>query len=81
MLAPLLQGMIWSLALHGWRHWNRSAKLSGNTVGARVRRWWYKTNNWPLKDSLRKLGRDRKFAGKVEDVGFQIDSSIWGFNY
>ena len=65
-MAPLLQGIIWSLALHGWRYWNRSAQLSGSSVGAKVRRWWYKTNNWSIKDKL----EDTKLAADMGDVSW-----------
>jgi hypothetical protein len=68
VLLPLIQGMVWSLALHGWRYWNRSAQLSGNTVGAKIRRWWYKTNNWKLPESLKNIGGDKKLAADVGDV-------------
>lgn len=30
---PLMQGTLWSLALHGWRYWNRNASFSGKTLG------------------------------------------------
>ncbi|TVY26141.1 Uncharacterized protein LHYA1_G004000 [Lachnellula hyalina] len=66
VLLPLIQGTVWSLALHGWRFWNRSAKLSGQGVGARVRRWWYKTNNWQMPKSLKSFGNDKKLAADVE---------------
>lgn len=42
------QGLIWTLALSGWRHLNRSSKFSGRGVGARLRRWWWGVNNWKL---------------------------------
>ncbi|KAI9791965.1 MAG: hypothetical protein M1816_003234 [Peltula sp. TS41687] len=45
---PLLQGTLWTLALQGWRHWNRSANYSGRSVGSRIRRWWYGVNNWKI---------------------------------
>lgn len=48
IIFPFLQGTIWTLALIGWRHWNRSASLSGQTLGSRIRRWWYGVNNWRL---------------------------------
>jgi hypothetical protein len=70
-MVPLLQGMIWTLVLHGWRHWNRTAELRGNTVGARIRRWWYKTNNWPLANSLGSIGKDRKIARDLGEVSFR----------
>ncbi|KAM3512507.1 hypothetical protein MY11210_003850 [Beauveria gryllotalpidicola] len=46
VIMPLAQGIIYNLLLCGWQEWNRNAKIHGNTVGARVRRWWYGVNNW-----------------------------------
>jgi hypothetical protein len=60
--------MVWSLALHGWKYWNRSAQLSGESIGARMRRWWYKTNNWKLPGGLSGLGKDKKLAKDMGDV-------------
>jgi len=71
---PLMQGMIWSLALHGWRYWNRSTKLSGTTTGARIRRWWYAVNDWPVKDNLKDIGNDTKLADNMGDY-YQNQSS------
>ncbi|KAK2589518.1 hypothetical protein QQS21_012802 [Conoideocrella luteorostrata] len=48
VMMPLAQGVLYNLILCGWQHWNRSAKLHGNTAGSRVRRWWYGVNNWTL---------------------------------
>ncbi|CAJ2506933.1 Uu.00g081190.m01.CDS01 [Anthostomella pinea] len=48
MMMPLVQGVLYNLAICGWQHWNKNAQLSGNTAGARIRRWWYGVNNWPL---------------------------------
>ena len=73
---PLLQGTVWSLAIHGWRHWNRTAQFSGNSVGARVRRWWYETNNWPLKS--KDTVRDAKLAHDVGDVS--SSHHMWDFS-
>ncbi|KAJ6146849.1 hypothetical protein N7497_008831 [Penicillium chrysogenum] len=66
VLLPLIQGTVWTLALSGWRFWNRNASVSGHTLGSRVRRWWYEVNNWHLPQ----LGsaRDPKVASQVEDV-------------
>ena len=33
VLLPLIQGTLWTLALHGWAHWNRTASFNGTTVG------------------------------------------------
>lgn len=38
---PLVQGVAWSLIVAGWRHWNKAAQFSGQSVGARIRRWWW----------------------------------------
>jgi hypothetical protein len=48
VMMPLAQGVLYNLFLCGWQHWNRSARVHGNTIGARVRRWWYGVNDWPL---------------------------------
>ncbi|KAL4870503.1 hypothetical protein BDV12DRAFT_165732 [Aspergillus spectabilis] len=65
VLLPLVQGTLWTLALSGWRFWNRSASLSGQTLGSRVRRWWYEVNNWKLSPPVPK---DPKVtAAQVED--------------
>ncbi|KAI0393651.1 DUF1770-domain-containing protein [Xylariaceae sp. FL0594] len=53
VMMPLAQGVLYNLAIAGWQHWNRSAQLSGNSAGARLRRWWYGVNNWPLPPSVR----------------------------
>ncbi|KAI0166066.1 hypothetical protein GGR57DRAFT_4421 [Xylariaceae sp. FL1272] len=50
MMMPLAQGLLYNLAIIGWQHWNRNAQLSGSSLGARVRRWWYGVNNWPLPE-------------------------------
>ncbi|KAK1140240.1 hypothetical protein N8T08_010537 [Aspergillus melleus] len=69
VLLPLIQGTVWTLALSGWRFWNRNASLSGQTLGSRIRRWWYETNNWklpPLSLSL-PSAKDPQFAARTED--------------
>ena len=48
VLFPLAQGTLWTLALGGWKYWNRGAAFSGQSVGARVRKWWWKVNNWEI---------------------------------
>lgn len=72
-MMPLLQGTLWTLALSGWRYWNRSAQFSGATVGGRLRRWWWGVNNWEVptegeaKSSVGGAGTE-KLAGEVGDV-------------
>lgn len=54
MMMPFIQGLIYNIGLCGWQSWNKSAKMSGGSLGARVRRWWYGVNNWPVpKHKLR----------------------------
>nr|RBQ97662.1 hypothetical protein FVER53263_08269 [Fusarium verticillioides] len=48
IIMPLTQGLVYNLFLCGWQHWNRNARLHGNTLGARVRRWWWEVNNWKI---------------------------------
>lgn len=62
-MMPLTQGIIWNLALFGWRTWNRGAKLSGQSIGSRVRRWWWDVNNWELPKEA-----TRDVVSEVEDV-------------
>ncbi|KAL4788044.1 DUF1770-domain-containing protein [Aspergillus varians] len=64
VLLPLVQGTLWTLALSGWRFWNRTASLGGQTLGSRVRRWWYGVNNWKLPP---RMSKNSKVAAQVED--------------
>ncbi|KAF2828018.1 DUF1770-domain-containing protein [Ophiobolus disseminans] len=61
------QGVLWTLLLSGWRHWNRSAKFSGQGVGAKIRRWWWGVNNWKVPAGKSKL-RDTKLAKNVSEA-------------
>lgn len=47
-MMPFVQGILYNLAICGWQYWNRNARLSGSSIGARVRRWWWGVNNWPI---------------------------------
>ncbi|KAF1833082.1 DUF1770-domain-containing protein [Decorospora gaudefroyi] len=60
------QGVLWTLVLNGWRHWNRSAKFSGRGVGARIRRWWWGVNNWKIPSGDSKW-RDTTLAKNVTE--------------
>ncbi|KAI1104651.1 DUF1770-domain-containing protein [Jackrogersella minutella] len=53
MMMPFAQGIVYNLAICGWHYWNRNARFSGNTVGVRLRRWWYRVNKWPLPSSVK----------------------------
>ncbi|KAI1335168.1 hypothetical protein F5Y15DRAFT_420206 [Xylariaceae sp. FL0016] len=48
IMMPFAQGIAYNLLVCGWQYWNKNAQLSGNSIGARARRWWYGVNNWPL---------------------------------
>jgi hypothetical protein len=61
MMMPFAQGILYNLAICGWHHWNKTAQISGNSVGARVRRWWYGVNNWPLPSQPRKEPKISRF--------------------
>lgn len=62
---PLTQGLLWTLVVAGWRNWNsKSTSFSGSSVGARLRRWWWKTNNWTIPRTL----RDDRLAAQAKEV-------------
>lgn len=63
MVMPLVQGIGWNLAVYGWRFWNRGAKFGGQSLGSRVRRWWWEVNNWEVPKETK-----RTFTSEVEDV-------------
>ncbi|KAK0722339.1 hypothetical protein B0T26DRAFT_641417 [Lasiosphaeria miniovina] len=48
IMMPFAQGILYNLGICGWQYWNKTAQLSGSSVGARVRRWWWGVNNWPI---------------------------------
>ncbi|KAH7393246.1 hypothetical protein BKA64DRAFT_675653 [Cadophora sp. MPI-SDFR-AT-0126] len=81
LILPLLQGMVWSLALQGWRYWNRTAELNGSSVGSKVRRWWYRTNNWKLPERMRNYSSNAKLAEDMGDVSWRNHSGgdVWAF--
>ena len=48
---PLAQGVLWHLLTFGWRAWNTNVKFRGQSLGARIRRWWWGVNNWRIPSS------------------------------
>lgn len=48
VLLPLVQGLVWNMAMFGWRYWNRDVKFAGEGIGVRVRKWWWNVNNWNI---------------------------------
>ena len=65
VLAPLVQGMAWTLILAGWRHWNRGAQMAGQGVGARIRRWWWQVNKWDVPREAQRANIDAERVGEV----------------
>lgn len=75
---PLVQGAVWTLAVSGWRFWNRGAKFSGQSVGAKIRRWWWDVNNWKIPEGgLKGTLRDQKLAEQAKDF-YQTEFSSAG---
>ncbi|KAH8728208.1 hypothetical protein GQ44DRAFT_676439 [Phaeosphaeriaceae sp. PMI808] len=52
------QGVLYTLLLSGWRHWNRSSQFSGRGVGARIRRWWWGVNDWKIPTKTSQMKRN-----------------------
>ncbi|KAM7215814.1 Fungal protein of unknown function (DUF1770) domain containing protein [Rhypophila decipiens] len=48
VMMPFAQGILYNLGICGWQYWNRNARVHGSSLGARLRRWWYGVNNWPI---------------------------------
>ncbi|KAF2466357.1 DUF1770-domain-containing protein [Lindgomyces ingoldianus] len=67
VLMCFAQGVLWTLILNGWRHWNRSSKFNGRSVGARIRRWWWGVNKWAIPAEKKGALRDKKFARNLSD--------------
>jgi hypothetical protein len=56
VMMPLIQGTMWTLAVTWWRHWNKGASLVGQGTGTRLRRWWWKVNDWKLPEEGSRRG-------------------------
>lgn len=77
VLSPLVQGVLWTLVLSGWRYWNRGAAFKGQGLGGTVRKWWWGVNNWKLPEGAELEGKE-KLAEQVRDVnGFQRWWTSW----
>ncbi len=48
VMMPFVQGIVYNLAICGWHHWNRNARIHGSSVGARIRRWFYRFRGWTI---------------------------------
>ncbi|KAL8764183.1 MAG: hypothetical protein Q9184_000152 [Pyrenodesmia sp. 2 TL-2023] len=59
VILPLVQGMLWTLLLSGWRYWNRGAQFQGATLGSKVRRWWWDVNNWKIPEQTQKAVEEK----------------------
>ena len=73
---PLAQGMLWSLALSGWRHWNQNTAIQGGGLGAKVRRWWWRFNDWELPGEKTNSTKDKALAEDVAHVSLEDASSF-----
>ena len=79
VMMPLVQGIGWNLALYGWRYWNRGAKFSGQTLGSRVRRWWWDVNHWELPKGELPKEANMTVANELEDVRYSPMGAFWQF--
>ena len=67
VLMPLLQGIGYHLLLSGWRYMNRGTKFRGQSLGAKVRKWWWGVNGWKLpRDEVKEFYVD-KFGSSLGD--------------
>ena len=68
---PLTQGVIWNLAVFGWRAWNNGLRFQGQGVGARVRRWWWGVNGWkiPAAEQNGAKGIEEFYVSKFGNAG------------
>lgn len=64
VILPLSQGLIWNLAIFGWRSWNTAVKFQGTGFGAKLRRWWWGVNNWNIPDQ-QKMGDTKEYYGAL----------------
>ena len=67
VLLPLAQGILWNLAMFGWRYWNRDVKFKGEGLGVRVRKWWWGVNNWKVPEASPK----KEFKKGAEEVSLR----------
>jgi Autophagy receptor ATG43 len=82
LMMPLAQGVGWNLAVYGWRYWNRGAKFGGQSLGSKVRRWWWGVNNWelPKTDLPRNTNTTTTtFSSEAEDVRHSPVQAFWKF--
>jgi hypothetical protein len=78
-MMPLAQGVGWNLAVYGWRYWNRGTKFGGQSLGSRVRRWWWDVNNWELPKADLPKDANTTFTSEVEDVRHSPVKAFWKF--
>lgn len=51
VLLPLAQGIGYHMIIMGWRYFNRGSKFAGETLGAKVRKWWWGVNGWKIPNA------------------------------
>ncbi|RMZ86009.1 hypothetical protein DV737_g180, partial [Chaetothyriales sp. CBS 132003] len=77
IVLPLAQGLLWNMVMFGWRYWNRGSKFAGQSLGAKVRKWWWGFNNWKLPAGATQANRPtRELAKGAEEVGL-LQSFRW----
>lgn len=66
VLLPLVQGVGYHLLISGWRYWNRGSQFTGQSIGARVRKWWWGVNGWKIPDDSKAKAKEVKdfYVGK-----------------
>ena len=74
VVLPLLQGTLWTLALSGWRYWNRGAQFAGESIGSKIRRWWWGVNGWDMPASRGR--KEAALAGRVGEVSLFTTNTI-----
>ncbi|RMZ89907.1 hypothetical protein DV736_g2862, partial [Chaetothyriales sp. CBS 134916] len=71
VLFPLAQGVLWNMVTFGWRYWNRGSKFSGQSLGAKVRKWWWGFNNWKLPAEATQGNQPRRELAKGAEEAFK----------
>ncbi|KAI4131609.1 MAG: hypothetical protein LQ338_001123 [Usnochroma carphineum] len=71
VILPLVQGMLWTLLLSGWRYWNRGARFQGASLGCKVRRWWWGVNNWKIPEETQETMEEK--IGEVSRGFLKVD--------
>lgn len=60
VLLPMAQGIGYHMIVSGWRYWNRGSQFTGQTLGARVRKWWWGVNGWKIPETSQTKAKEVK---------------------